>query len=57
MFSLPDAAAMFSADDMLTNFLEPSGISLQAGNATSQVSRADLADKAKSISVFLKCAP
>jgi len=42
---------------VLNNFLESTGISLQPGSATSPVSSADLAEKAKSISVFLKCAP
>jgi S1-C subfamily serine protease len=42
---------------VLNNFLESTGIALQPGSATNPVSSADLAEKAKSISVFLKCAP
>ncbi len=42
---------------VLNNFLESTGVSLEPGSATSPVSSADLAEKAKSISVFLKCTP
>jgi S1-C subfamily serine protease len=42
---------------VLNNFLESTGITLQPGSASSPVSSADLAEKGKSISVFLKCAP
>jgi S1-C subfamily serine protease len=42
---------------VLTNFLESTGVAIQSGNASNAVSSADLAEKAKSISVFLKCAP
>lgn len=42
---------------VLTNFLESTGVSLEVGNASNSLPSAELAEKAKSMSVLLKCAP
>ena len=42
---------------VVSNFLELTGISLQAGNSQTSLSSTEMAEKAKSISVLLKCQP